>query len=695
MADLNKIETLRPFRRFCMTIGALPTTYLHSLSYLEMLTWFCEYLEKTVIPTINNNAESVMELQDLFIKLRSFVENYFDDLDVQEEINNKLDEMAENGTLQEIITSYLSSQAIFGYNNVEALQKASNLIDGSFARTLGFYAINDGGNALYKIRTITNEDNFDNSTLIPLENQNLVAELIIENNTINIKQLGARPQDSQNNKFDITPYLKIYLDFLDKIENRTRLYIPSGIWYCSGFNLAREKGFDIFGDFGFSVDNADGTIITSLTDNQNSVLEIGNTKNYTKNFSFKNIILSTADFAFDNNNNCFKYSNVKKISSAVLNMLYATFGELSLFFTRISGKAFNITSCWELNFETVNFRVIDNLDDCIWDFSDRILTLNPNANITACTFKNIMFEAVRGDLIHFSDNCSVANCYFDSINFEDYKLSSLGTGLYTNFSDENIQTFDENAAIHKSIFKIEGNVNFDVGSIQINNFSSWYYTLNNNNYVFDTIFNFLKNYLWLTINVNQLSISGMLKNARVIKTYSDLLVYNKSDFNINSISNYSDKILWLDINKQTNFIKNISNLKSYQLNNVLPFNFTPFYKIVNSVNMLGTIQHDPDSINYLNLVYTITKFTSPCHCAYLGGNLIIRAKIPEGKTATIGIVKDNSSSASNHSFVGTGNFEYYKIENISNFLNPGDLFHFVFVDSSDADFCFLDVLAFI
>lgn len=44
-----------------------------------------------------------------FNDLRNFVNNYFDNLDVQDEINNKLDQMVEDGTLEEVINDYLGN----------------------------------------------------------------------------------------------------------------------------------------------------------------------------------------------------------------------------------------------------------------------------------------------------------------------------------------------------------------------------------------------------------------------------------------------------------------------------------------------------------------------------------------------------------------------------------------------------------
>lgn len=102
----TKVERLRPFTRFCMTIGELPTSYLMSMTYLEQVVWFTKYLQEKVIPAINNNATAVEEIQELFVELQNYVNTYFENLDVQEEINNKLDEMALDGTLAQIIEDY-------------------------------------------------------------------------------------------------------------------------------------------------------------------------------------------------------------------------------------------------------------------------------------------------------------------------------------------------------------------------------------------------------------------------------------------------------------------------------------------------------------------------------------------------------------------------------------------------------------
>ena len=138
-----------------------------------------------IIPAVNSVGTQTENLTE-------FVTNYFKNLDVQEEINNKLDKMVQDGTLQEIITQYLQINGLLTFNSVSDMLNSINLIDGSIATTNGFYSFNDGGAARYKIRNITNEDVINNLTLLKLNNsETLVAELI-ETKTVNVKQYGAK-----------------------------------------------------------------------------------------------------------------------------------------------------------------------------------------------------------------------------------------------------------------------------------------------------------------------------------------------------------------------------------------------------------------------------------------------------------------------------------------------------------------------
>ena len=114
---MNEIKKLRPFDKFCRSIGYIPTSYKVSMTYEEQLLWFCDFLQNEVVPVVNNNSEVVAELQD-------YMEHYFDNLNVQTEIDNKLDAMAESGELADII-----NQEIFGELNTQVEANTGNISD--------------------------------------------------------------------------------------------------------------------------------------------------------------------------------------------------------------------------------------------------------------------------------------------------------------------------------------------------------------------------------------------------------------------------------------------------------------------------------------------------------------------------------------------------------------------------------------
>lgn len=74
--SLNKITLLdrQPFKFMTATVGNLPTSFVDSMSYYEMLAWLCQYVTNTLIPQINGNTEAINAIQDEFIALQKEVE---------------------------------------------------------------------------------------------------------------------------------------------------------------------------------------------------------------------------------------------------------------------------------------------------------------------------------------------------------------------------------------------------------------------------------------------------------------------------------------------------------------------------------------------------------------------------------------------------------------------------------------------
>ena len=101
---MGDYQTLQPFRYWCQKV--LPLVYDDSLSYYELLCKVVDYLNKTMedVETLHGDVE---DLHDAYVQLQDWVNDYFDNLDVQTEINNKLDSMASDGSLTNIISPFI------------------------------------------------------------------------------------------------------------------------------------------------------------------------------------------------------------------------------------------------------------------------------------------------------------------------------------------------------------------------------------------------------------------------------------------------------------------------------------------------------------------------------------------------------------------------------------------------------------
>lgn len=99
-----------------------PYSNFHELNQDWLLSEFNKVLEQW--KAMQKNFDS---LQDAFNDLKSYVQDYFKNLDVQDEINNKLDQMTEDGTLNILLQMHartvLPSNDISGNTDTKNIQK--------------------------------------------------------------------------------------------------------------------------------------------------------------------------------------------------------------------------------------------------------------------------------------------------------------------------------------------------------------------------------------------------------------------------------------------------------------------------------------------------------------------------------------------------------------------------------------------
>lgn len=251
MSDLNKYDyhKLTPFKWFVLQNFPFIEADFDAITNYQLFCKVVEYLN-TVIASQNQLGQGVEDFtQEMinafsefttntnitindyinkFNQLKDYVENYFENLDVQDEINNKLDDMAEQGTLQEIINTFLQTNCSINFDTVNDMINSTVLQNGSFAKTLGYYSVNDGGGAFYLIKNShTETDEF-----IELNN-GLFAVLTPINNTIYLKQFGA-VGDNETNEHTI---IQRFFDYPSKN------YVVNNGNYCtlSDINLSNSN----------------------------------------------------------------------------------------------------------------------------------------------------------------------------------------------------------------------------------------------------------------------------------------------------------------------------------------------------------------------------------------------------------------------------------------------------------------------
>ena len=270
MIEPNK---LTPFRRFCVSVGAIPTSYMESMTYYEMLEWLCKYLQDTVIPAINTNAEAVEEMQHLFLELKDYVDHYFDTLDIQSEVDAKLDEMVESGELAELIAQLLDLGTIIGFDTVADMSAGENYISGSLIRTMGRLAYNDGLGCYYRVRELESGDVIDGVNIVALTNYpTLIAEKVPEeiNNTISTIQSDITALELENHAQEMGTIKDVAhrgspLDAVENTINSFKYALSQGYEYIeTDVQLTVDKKMVLFHD----------TTVNNMTNGTGTVNEL-------------------------------------------------------------------------------------------------------------------------------------------------------------------------------------------------------------------------------------------------------------------------------------------------------------------------------------------------------------------------------------------------------------------------------------
>lgn len=269
MSNLNELRPIDKVQniidKFCYTIGMIPTSYKLSLTYEEQILSIGKYLEETVIPALNNNAEAVLELQNLYIELKNYVDNYFKDLDVQDEIDKKLDEMVKNGTIQNIIDEKIFKNI---NNNIakNSINIAKNTVD-----IQNKISKNENNSISLNMLSQEVKESMTGGS-VPVVGENSISNINIVNNSIDYLKLDNFLQNNLQLNYkkldDISSKTSGF--YIIGNENKLTLLEPSSTYYFN-YKLNLEKG-KIYCVNCYNISDLKGIFIT---DNNLNVIATG------------------------------------------------------------------------------------------------------------------------------------------------------------------------------------------------------------------------------------------------------------------------------------------------------------------------------------------------------------------------------------------------------------------------------------
>lgn len=138
---------LTPFKKYIIQNFPYIDADFDGLTNYQLYAQVVEYLNK-VIDSTNNQNEFIEQLTNAFNNLHDYVEDYFNNLDVQEEIDHKLDEMATTGVLQQLIHDYFDEVNNlvnnFGTSFAEQIQTQTQNINTLSSRMDSFTHLTEG-----------------------------------------------------------------------------------------------------------------------------------------------------------------------------------------------------------------------------------------------------------------------------------------------------------------------------------------------------------------------------------------------------------------------------------------------------------------------------------------------------------------------------------------------------------------------
>lgn len=198
-----------------------PYSNFHELNQDWFLSEFNKVVEQWKV--MQKNFDSV---QDAFNDLKSYVQDYFKNLDVQDEINNKLDNMVNSGEMNAIFAKYFSIK--IPVLNVSKMVEIDNPVIGTYYSTLNYYDNDNVGSTFIVVESRENAFCIESKNGLFFKN---ISPAYVE-------KYGIKPNTSDSAVLNTT-ILSNMLSIL-----KTAIFNPSNDYYFTTVEVPRGVSVD-------------------------------------------------------------------------------------------------------------------------------------------------------------------------------------------------------------------------------------------------------------------------------------------------------------------------------------------------------------------------------------------------------------------------------------------------------------------
>lgn len=424
--DYKDMVHLTPFKACVLQNFPFIEADFDAVTNYQLLCKVVEYLNK-LIDNSNKQNDNITQLEQNFITLYNYVKDYFDNLDVQDEINNKLDEMAASGELEQIYFKFV------GYVTPEMYGAKGDGVSDDTDSFISCLANNKtiflNSNSKYLLsRTIE----LDNNTIIYGNNAQIITASTF--NTTNYKALFVNKNTSMTEYND-----SIYIYNLRIKENESS-NLTDGIIHLRGTNnsvienlIIETNSNNSWGIISFSANSNLLIKHTDITNNSNNLGGCVWIRSGLENGASSSVTIENSVFTSYGTDEILAINSGVDVTNIKVNINYL----------KINSNGTN----------TAPF-IITNKNNSIIDVSSNNLVINAvNSNniiiIGTTNSNNIKFFGTNLDLV--SNKAGIIsrtdNSYFYNSNINTGGLSALRCTLY----NCTVKDQTENCYIYNSI----------------------------------------------------------------------------------------------------------------------------------------------------------------------------------------------------------------------------------------------------